>query len=268
MAMTFPFRGPIPDWLNPGTAGHPFWRPAETPVQFVGRGLLDGASATYVFAPERLRRDLEVAWEELRPLGVSPVSDHRQALEQIEHIHRNCQDVIAKNTPEYRAFCKWKSALNIIKAWNIYGAFQDGRLSGFGDPDQMGSHPHWIHPLAWMAIDPDPAVQGKFSGHGLVFWNVRVVNTLEVIAVDEARENSLKEAQEAKAKRHPSWDDCERWFISRVQDHAADPRHPTERQDLEAAAEEFKFKVQRKMIRDLRDKHVTADRRRQGPSTS
>ena len=179
-AIAMTFRGPIPAWLDPETAGHRYWKPPEIPVKLAGHALLDGASAIYAFAPEHLRRDLEAADEALRLLGVPTDPHRRQTLQWIEHLHRENQEVISKQTLEFQAWCRWKIALNIIPA-HIVPPLMDGRLRAFGDPDRPGSHPHWIDPRTWLALEADPAMPGKFAGHGLVFWNVRLVDPLSFV---------------------------------------------------------------------------------------
>lgn len=200
MSMTFPFRGPIPSWLNPDTDGRPYWKPPEIPMPIVGRDLLEGASATYVFAPESQQSDLVAATKELCLLDVPLDPNHKQTVQWIEHIHRDAQDTNPKQTPEYKSWVKWKTALNVIDAWGVFNALQDGRLSGFGDSGQPGSPPHWIHPSAWLELEPESRTPAKFSGGGLVFWNVRLVRTHEVITRSEAQEFRIQVDQEIGEK--------------------------------------------------------------------
>ena len=61
--------------------------------------------------------------------------------------------------------------------------------------------------------------------------------------------------------------DVERWFRFRLAEFAAAPRHPTEKQDLEAARLPFPG-VSRDAIRSLRAQYVLKDRRKQGPNSA
>lgn len=269
MALTFPFRGPIPDWLDPETAGHRYWRPAEIPVKLAGRDLLDGASAVYAFAPEHLRQGLKIAHEELRQLGIPPTHDRKQTLEWVGYLHREDHEADLERTPEFQNWLAWVRILNDI--WlSFIPLLLDGRLTAFGDPDRPGSYPHWIHPRTWLALEADTGLgmEGRFSGHGLVFWNVRVVRTVEVMADAVTRDNPAKELHEVAARPHPTSAECVAWFVGRVRRHSDAPRHPTEKADLEAAEEHFGCKVQREVIRSLRVEYVPAHRRRQCPTTS
>ncbi len=188
------FRGPIPDWLDPETAGYRFWRPPEVPVQVAGQGLLDGASAIYVFAPDHLRHDLEVTAEELHRYGIPLNPDRKQTLDWIEYMHREDPDVVPNRTPEFQVWCKWKVALDVIPA-HVLSMLLDGRLRAFGEPDRPGSQPHWIDPRTWLALEADPGMQGRFTGRDLVFWNVRLVDTLAVLAQDKEQDSQIPATQ-------------------------------------------------------------------------
>ncbi|MGI4944852.1 MAG: hypothetical protein ACRYHQ_30565 [Janthinobacterium lividum] len=199
MALTPPFRGAIPDWLNPNIDGHPYWKPPEIPMKYFGREYLDGASAVYAFAPEHLRHNLTVADEDLRLLGVPTIHDREQALQHIEHVHRADHEVVLERTPEFMAWNKWNGALN-----EVWGAFiyplHNGDFTAFGDPDRAGRPPEWIHPLNWMELKPDPRIPSKFSGDGQVFWNVRIVKTIEILAIDKKMGEQTQQDQENRNK--------------------------------------------------------------------
>lgn len=195
MAMTFSFRGPIPDWLNPETAGHRFLWPPEVPVPTAGRELLDGASATYAYASDNLKHDLEVATETMRALGVPVLKDRKQIIEIIEWIGRDKPYANPERTPAFKSWLKWKKVLDDIQFSIVPLILQDGSLRLFGELNLPGSHPLWIDPLTWTGLDPDPEMPGRFTGCGLVFWKVRLISVSEVDAMCKAHQTTATAAQ-------------------------------------------------------------------------
>lgn len=239
MAMTFPFRGLIPDWLNPDTDGHRYWKPAEIPVKFSGRDFLDGASAVYAFAPEDLRQKLRVADEGLRLLGVPTIHDRKKTLEYIEHSHREGHEIIPDKTPEFGVWKTWDNVLKEI--WNSFNwPLHNGQFVAFGDLNLPGSHSSWIHPLAWMELKPDLHVPGKFSAESFTFWNVRIVNTLEIIAREEAQRNPTKRIKEHTDRRQPpSLSTLTEWYQSSVMEWSLGMPVPSLKDDLRDAKNHF-----------------------------
>lgn len=206
-----------------------------------GRDLLDGASAAYALAPEHERNNLRVAAENLRTLEVPLDPDRKQTLQQIDWMHREDLGVVLEQTPEFTAWIKWKTCLDVAVSkfkWLLW----NGDVRAFGEPDRPHSPSHWIDPMLWQrqGLVADPGMPGKFSGHGLVFWNVRVVDAFEVIAEDKAQESQSKKATESAVRRSPpSLAKLTEWYKSRCDAWKAGMPVPSSADDLRDAKAEF-----------------------------